>query len=301
MANFLSIGIPARNEEESIERAVNSLIKSSIWKATPSERKELIICVNGSTDNTLSISQHLASKIPEIKIIYLKRGCKNSAINKITQTSNPQAKAIYFSDADSLVHERTVERTLQELEQTQTAKFAAPLCTPAASFLPPTKRSPTQAFYVEASRVGKKEQVYQLSGQGYAADRTFLLSHPLPNTNRIGDDRYINTMFKKLVKVVYSTSFVYKEPSLIDHTYQRIRQKRQRRRLEQIFPETAQAQKRKAKEVNPRQLRLIKALSGKALVGLALNQGAELTATVLSKAPVRNIWPKIKSTKLRRK
>ena len=301
MNHFLSIGLPARNEEESVEQAIESIIKSTAWKRAGEGNRELIVCVNGSSDKTAQICRELGQRTPELRLIELKEAGKNNAINHIAKVANSKARDIYFSDADVITHRSAIERTLAELRANPQIKFAAPLCIPIESYIPPKRRNSTQALYVESTRFAKNKGAFQLAGQGYAANREFLLQHPLPNTNMIGDDRYIKTKFPHLIKMVYSAKFFYKTPSLKDHLRQRTRQKIQKRALNEHSPETLQKSVQNAKEVSPRRIDLVRALSSKARVGLALNQGAEIVATIKAKRAQNDVWPKIKSTKLRRR
>ena len=50
---FLSIGVPAYNEEESIQRSLKWVLKQTLWKEMPAKRREIIVCANGCTDKTV--------------------------------------------------------------------------------------------------------------------------------------------------------------------------------------------------------------------------------------------------------
>lgn len=150
MPEFLSIGIPARNEQDSIEMCIKWITRSIAWKQAPSTEKELIVCINGSTDKTAQIVRNLAKQIPEIKLIELKEAGKNQAINTIVAHSSKRADAIYFSDADVLVKRDTIGKVLKELRANPKIEFAAPIVVPSAAFFPAKKRSPTAALYGKA-------------------------------------------------------------------------------------------------------------------------------------------------------
>ena len=85
MARFVSIGIPARNESESIETAIRSLVASAVWRKANPFNRELIVCLNGCTDKgaTEAVVRKLQAEIPQIKILIEGAIGKNAAINKI--------------------------------------------------------------------------------------------------------------------------------------------------------------------------------------------------------------------------
>ena len=172
MNPFLSIGLPARNEEESVEQAINSIVKSTAWKNAGEGNRELIVCVNGSSDKTAQICRKLGQRTPELRVLETSHSGKNNAINQITKAANPRAQEIYFSDADVIPQRNAIERTLTGLRENPKMKFASAICIPLESYKPPKHRTPTEAFYVEAVRFAKKKELLQLVGQGYAANRS---------------------------------------------------------------------------------------------------------------------------------
>jgi len=56
---FISVGVNAYNEEGSIERALESIFANSLWKATPPNKRELVVCANGCTDKTVAIVKRM--------------------------------------------------------------------------------------------------------------------------------------------------------------------------------------------------------------------------------------------------
>ena len=65
---FVSIIVPARNEQDNIERCLASLIKQNY----PTTKFEIIVVDDNSTDNTLKRIKKLQQKYPLLKIIELK-------------------------------------------------------------------------------------------------------------------------------------------------------------------------------------------------------------------------------------
>ena len=65
---FVSIIIPARNEQDNIEKCLVSLIKQNY----PTTKFEIIVVDDNSTDNTLKRIKKIQQKYPRLKIIELK-------------------------------------------------------------------------------------------------------------------------------------------------------------------------------------------------------------------------------------
>jgi chlorobactene glucosyltransferase len=65
---FVSIIVPARNEQDNIERCLTSLIKQNY----PTTKFEIIVVDDNSTDNTLKRIKKVQQKYPRLKIIELK-------------------------------------------------------------------------------------------------------------------------------------------------------------------------------------------------------------------------------------
>jgi len=65
---FVSVIVPARNEEKNIKNCINSILNSNF----PKEKYEIIIVNDRSTDNTLFEITELANKNPNIKICDIK-------------------------------------------------------------------------------------------------------------------------------------------------------------------------------------------------------------------------------------
>ncbi len=301
MGEFLSIGIPARNEQESIERTIRSITKSTIWRKTPSNEKELIICVNGSTDATATKTRILLGEFPEIKIIRFGNIGKSQAINEIAKATSKKASIIYFSDADVLVKRDTIEKVVGALKAERKVEFASPIVIPSAAFFPRRKRGPTSELYVEASRVGRELKLYRLCGPGFAVRKKFIIENPLPKEPIVSDDLFINLSHPEKIKVVYDAVVVWRQPSLADHFRQRVRLRMLKKSLLGAHPELTGRNAAERKKTSPRKLDWIRKVSPKAQLGFILNQAAELAASISAKKKHKEVWPTIKSTKLSRR
>ena len=66
----VSIVMPAYNEAELLEATVVDVVEGLRARA---RSFELIICENGSTDETLTLARRLAEKYPEVRVEHLGR------------------------------------------------------------------------------------------------------------------------------------------------------------------------------------------------------------------------------------
>ncbi len=310
MPEFLSIGIPARNEAasiegvSSIERTISSITKSKAWRETAPADRELIVCVNGSRDKTAQVARALAKGIPGIKVIELKQAGKNNAINHIARESSSRADIIYFSDADVLVKRDTIGKTNRALRADRKMEFAAPIVVPSAAFVHPNRRGPTSSLYAEVSRVARRDKLYRLTGQGFAVRKKFLIANPMPTKKSFGDDRFINYAYPDKIKIVYDAIVVSRVASARGHMLQRVRHKRQKRNILEARPDLRETAKAQTKELSPMRAKLLKEigqLSPRARLGLVVNQFAEFWAAVKARRKTKEAWPTIRSTKTGRR
>jgi len=104
----ITIIIPAHNEEEYIEEAINSVIEANF-----NGKKQIIVVDDGSIDNTYDIA--LKFKSNDVKIIRTKHSGKSSSINKALSYSKSDLVAIV--DGDSYINKDALEIMKTELER----------------------------------------------------------------------------------------------------------------------------------------------------------------------------------------
>jgi len=99
---FVSIVLSVFNEEEIIERCVNSILASTYRK------REIIIINDASTDRTMD-SLRKFERFPEVRIIDLKKNVgKKKAIAKGLEVAN--GELFVFTDSDCVLAEDAIER-----------------------------------------------------------------------------------------------------------------------------------------------------------------------------------------------
>ncbi len=299
MAEFLSIGIAAMNEEESIERTVRNLTSTYAWTKQPDNEKELIICINGSTDNTNKVCAELSKQIPQLRVIIQPRADKNAAINHIARATNPRTQNIYFSDADVLVRRTTIDRVISALESNPNAEFAAPRIKNSAAFIPKNKRGVTSQLGVEVMRLVQQYEYDFFCAMGFAVRKSFLLANPLPIGKNLGDDVFIQAKYRSKIIFVRNAEVIFRQAtSFRDQVKQRTRLMTQKRLLFSEYPQLLAKKKANAKKHPVPTKTIVTSLSPKAKVGAVINQAAEIIARVRSQKPKKVVWTKVSSTKI---
>lgn len=90
-----SIIIPAFNEQEILESAVNQVLA---WARQNTDKVELIIAENGSTDETPSIVDRLASDNSEVGVLHLKEANFGKAIKVAAQAAKHERIILLNAD-----------------------------------------------------------------------------------------------------------------------------------------------------------------------------------------------------------
>jgi glycosyltransferase involved in cell wall biosynthesis len=123
--NFISVVIPAYNEEDVIAKAINSVLKSSY------KNYEIIVVNNGSTDRTQQIAESIARKHPKKiqllnfppvsdKEIAKKRG---PAFSRNRGAEVAKGDILFFLDADDWVKDDTLENIITAFKRYKEIDF----------------------------------------------------------------------------------------------------------------------------------------------------------------------------------
>ena len=100
---FVSVILPAYNEEKSIAKTIRSVSKSDY------PRFEVIVVDDGSRDNTLKIARKFQSK--RVRVFHKKNGGKGTALNfGIKKT---KGEIIFSMDADTTVDSQSMKRMVR--------------------------------------------------------------------------------------------------------------------------------------------------------------------------------------------
>lgn len=113
----VTVGIPAYNEEECIEKTINSVLELDY----PAKSLEVIIVNDGSTDKTEQIVNDTIAKNKDrnIRLINQKNSGKGAALNKALKTA--EGEFFVVLDADSFVHRDSLKKMIPRFEDKEVA------------------------------------------------------------------------------------------------------------------------------------------------------------------------------------
>ena len=103
MNNKISIIIPAYNAQKTIERCIKSISNAEV---------EIIVVIDGSTDETLKICNNLKKDISNLRIIQQEN--KGAYEARKVGTKNANGNYIMFLDSDDVYETNIIER-MEEL------------------------------------------------------------------------------------------------------------------------------------------------------------------------------------------
>ena len=113
MSTFLSIVIPAYNEEHRLPNTLNQVIK---YLNSQNYSSEIIVVNDGSLDRTTSIVNEFTNKFSELNLIeYFPNKGKGEAVKKGMLIANGQM--ILFMDADSAVSIEFLDKFLDKINE----------------------------------------------------------------------------------------------------------------------------------------------------------------------------------------
>lgn len=190
---FFSLGIPAHNEGVSIARMLERVFRSRAWRKNKGKR-EIIVCANNCTDNTVEEVRRLQKAHPEIKLLEIEPKSKNVAWQTIVQHANPRAQNLFFADADVLVFPNAFDRLNEALAKDKRAVIAGSNPVPTAAFT--RERDQYNDDYVKLRRFLRRKGRMDLDGKLYAIRRDVAITLKMPTNNHVLDDYYLSRLFR---------------------------------------------------------------------------------------------------------
>jgi cellulose synthase/poly-beta-1,6-N-acetylglucosamine synthase-like glycosyltransferase len=113
MLPSISLIVPAKNEEKVIGKCLDSLLDLDY----PRKKLEIIVSVDGSTDNTVKICRKYGRRI---KVIESEpKSCKAAALNEVIPKARGEIIGIY--DADCIVDRNCLKEVAKNFENNETA------------------------------------------------------------------------------------------------------------------------------------------------------------------------------------
>ncbi|MCX7735123.1 MAG: glycosyltransferase [Candidatus Kapabacteria bacterium] len=117
----IAVVIAAYNEEDTIEEAIQSILKSGY----PLDKVTIYVGLDGSTDSTYNILQELQKKNNNIVIYKFERGGKNRTLNKLMEKIKEDF--VFFLDADLRVQPNTFQHLVSILQAENVAGVMIPV------------------------------------------------------------------------------------------------------------------------------------------------------------------------------
>ena len=111
---FITIGIPAYNEEEGIIKTLRSLVQANY----PANKLEIIVVNDGSKDNTAQLVREFMKTHPQVQLINKLNGGKGPAINSALAIAKGELFGVI--DADSRIEKDAIKALLQQFNGPKT-------------------------------------------------------------------------------------------------------------------------------------------------------------------------------------
>lgn len=199
MNNNLTIGIPAYNEQNTIESTILSVINQENISSPL-----IYVCTNGCTDNTEKIVKDLSKNFDNLKLIQSERG-KPNAWNKIKDLNT--SRYLMFIDADVIVSPEAVSLMYAKIKKQESIATG---CNPIA-ILKGTN------YFIRPNIIPKQRRTFRsISGPGYMLDipkfdeRMNLYGYEKMPIDIINEDRWValvigqdNISYKPEAKIYY--------------------------------------------------------------------------------------------------
>jgi succinoglycan biosynthesis protein ExoA len=119
---FVSIIMPALNEERYVSAAINSVIPRS-----HDIEFELLVLDGGSTDRTRGIVQAIAADDPRVRLIHNGKRIQSAGVNLAAKLADARSHYLLRADCHVGYPHGFVERCIRSLEQHQVASVVVPM------------------------------------------------------------------------------------------------------------------------------------------------------------------------------
>ncbi len=227
----VSVCIPAHNEDRTICSTLESIVSQDFFKTS---RSEILVCENGSIDNTKEKVQEFSKKHENVRLIISQIKGKSHAWNLLMD--NAKYNFRIFADADIFLTKNSLESLYSSLTKDRIII--------GATLFPFLKdfNTPKRFFY---RLVYPERHQYWLSGQLYAVNASKLKErmHDLGFSkmpNIIADDMWLSAIVGESLYMDRNAVAYYRPPSLKDLRLVERRAIRAKKELEKIFQSNPQ-------------------------------------------------------------
>ena len=170
---FVSIALPALNEEAYIAAAVSSVLPS-----TDDFDFEVLVMDGGSRDRTCELVRQMARDNPRIRLVHNEKRLQSAAINLAARIAHPDSTIILRADCHATYPAGFVERCVRQMQETGAHSVVVPMRTVGRQCFQRAVAA------TQNSKLGNGGASHRASGQSgwvehghhAAFDRTFFLS-----------------------------------------------------------------------------------------------------------------------------
>jgi glycosyltransferase involved in cell wall biosynthesis len=187
----LALGILAHNEEGSIRRMLDSVVRQSAWRASAAENRQIVVYANGCTDRTSDLARGFGQNLPELEVIETSEKGKSQGWNALRTHLRRDAEWWLFADADVILHWRAIESLFAAVTDHPEAAVLSSTLVSSARFVPVRYRGFLEAARVESERL--KDPRRMVSARFYAIRREVAESITLP-PGLLNEDLYLSRL-----------------------------------------------------------------------------------------------------------
>lgn len=187
----LAIGILAHDEEGSIARMLQNVIRQTAWRAAPAARRQIVVYANGCSDRTAEVVREIARGVPEIEVVETAEKGKSQGWNALQRHLRPDAEWWLFADADVILHWRAIESLFAAAAEHPEAVVLSSTLVSSARFVPVRYRGFLESARVESERL--KDPRRMVSARFYAIRRETAESITLP-PGLLNEDLYLSRL-----------------------------------------------------------------------------------------------------------
>jgi glycosyltransferase involved in cell wall biosynthesis len=191
MTPVFSLGVLAHDEERSIERMLESVVRQSQWRVTPAALRQVVVYANACSDATVERVRAFARRAPEVAVVETAEKGKSQGWNALKRCLRRDAEWWLFGDADVILHWRAVERLFEAAREHPEAAVVSSTLVSSARYVPVAYRGFLEAARVESERL--KDPRRMVSARFYAMRREVAEAIALP-PGLLNEDLYLTRL-----------------------------------------------------------------------------------------------------------
>lgn len=190
-AEVLAIGVLAHDEERSIGRMLESVLRQSAWRATPADCRQIVVYANACSDATAERVREVARHAPGIEVVETAEKGKSQGWNALHRHLRADARWWFFADADVILHWKAIERLLAAAAEHPEAGVVSSTLVSSARYVPLRHRGFLESARIESERL--KDPRRMVSARFYAIRRELAAAIELP-PGLLNEDLYLTRL-----------------------------------------------------------------------------------------------------------